>query len=300
MVKKLLIVGAGIATAAAAAGYVAARGQWRQWGIDPEEASRSLPGDDLVPDAEAVDTRGIDIAAPPAVVWPWLLQMGYGRAGWYSYDQLDMNHPSADRILPGFQSLAVGDVLPTDPGGGFEVKIADPDQALVVYIDRALVEAQRGPISKGVPKGVPAEGKAAEVETAAAETAKAEGPEAAAAETAEAPKGEIADASMNVRATGAYLDRAVSGDFAASWAFVLEARDGGTRLIERFRARMEPPTTASGRAMPLARAMLGFGVFVMVRRQMLGIRDRVEGRPVRARAVRAPRLARPATGASTD
>jgi hypothetical protein len=52
--------------------------------------------------------------------------------------------------------------------------------------------------------------------------------------------------------------------------------------------------------MPLARAMLGFGVFVMVRRQMLGIRDRVEGRPVRARAVRAPRLARPAGGVSSD
>jgi hypothetical protein len=290
MVKKLLIVGAGLASAAAAAGYVAARGQWRQWGIDPDEVRRALPGDELVPDAEAVDTRGIDIAAPPAVVWPWLVQMGYGRAGWYSYDQLDMNHPSADRILPEFQSLAVGDLLPTDPGGGFEVKIAEPDRALVVYIDRALVETQRGPAAKGGVEGAPAEGTTTE----AAEAAQAD------AAAPEAPKGEIADASMNVRATGAYLDRAVSGDFAASWAFVLEPRDEGTRLIERFRARMEPPTTASGRAMPLARTMLGFGVFVMVRRQLLGIRDRVEGRPVRARAMKAPRLARPAAGASAD
>jgi hypothetical protein len=284
MVKKLLIVGAAIASAAAAAGYVAARGQWRQWGIDPEEANQALPGDDLVPGAEAVDTRGINIAAAPAVVWPWLVQMGYGRAGWYSYDQLDMNQPSADRILAEHQSLSVGDLLPTDPGGGFEVKIAEPDHALVVYIDRALVEAQRGPMGKGGAKDVSAAGEAAEAE----------------AVEGDSPKGEIADASMNVRATGAYLDRAVSGDFAASWAFVLEPRDEGTRLIERFRARMEPPTTGSARAMPLARTMLGFGVFVMVRRQMLGIRDRVEGRPVRARAVHAPRLARPAAGASAD
>ena len=71
------------------------------------------------------------------------------------------------------------------------------------------------------------------------------------------------------------------GDFQASWTFVLEPTSGGTtRLIERFRGRMEP---VDGRPAPpaIAGKALVFGLFVMVRRQMLGIRDRAEGRPIR-------------------
>ena len=258
MLKRLFIVGAGVAGTAAVYGALTAREAWRDWGVEPSEASEALPGDDLVADAQATDTRGIDIAAPPEAVWPWLVQMGYGRAGWYSYDQLDMNHPSASRILPEHQSLAVGDVLPTDPGGGFEVRVVEPDHALVAYLDRSLVEAQRG----GQGAGPSGEGTA-------------EGPVAA---------------SANVRATGAYLDRAVRGDFAASWAFVLRRHGEGTRLIERFRARMEPPGATPGQRSDrggLGRRLLGFGVFIMVRRQMLGIRDRVEGR-LHQRGVPAP------------
>jgi hypothetical protein len=258
MLRKLFIVGAGIAGTAAVYGALTAREAWRRWGVEPAEAADALPGDELVADAQASDTRGIDIAAPPDKVWPWLVQMGYGRAGWYSYDQLDMNHPSADRILPEYQALGVGDVLPTDPGGGFEVKVVEPAHALVAYVDRPMVEAQRG--HKGAPVA-----------------------EAASPAEAEAPvEPGIEAASANVRATGAYLDKAVSGDFAASWAFVLEPRGEGTRLIERFRVRMEPPASTSGqpaRIGEFGRKLLGFGVFVMVRRQMLGIRDRVEGRP---------------------
>jgi hypothetical protein len=254
MLRKLLIVGAGVAGTAAVYGAMTARDAWRRWGVESSEALKALPGDELVADAQAVDTRGIDIAAPPEAVWPWLVQMGYGRAGWYSYDQLDMNHPSADRILPDCQSLAVGDVLPTDPGGGFEVRVVEPDQALVAYVDRSLVEAQRG--RKGTEPIKSAEGQPADAGIEAAST--------------------------NVRATGAYLDRAVTGDFAASWAFVLAPRGEGTRLIERFRVRMEPPAAKSAqpaKSGDVMRMLLGFGVFVMVRRQMLGIRDRVEGRP---------------------
>lgn len=246
MLKKLFVAGAAIASASALAGYVSARTIWRTWGHDPAEAERALPGDDLVADPRAVDTRGIDIAATPDRVWPWLVQMGYGRAGWYSYDQMDMNHPSLDHVDAALQGLAVGDILPTHPGGGFEVKVLEPDHALVVYSDRALVNAQ------------------------AAATKPEEGIDAA---------------SANVRATGAYLDKAMTGDFAASWAFVLEPKaDGGTRLIERFRASVVAPERAAGTAStipPFAFSILGFGVFVMIRRQMLGIRDRVEGRPIK-------------------
>jgi hypothetical protein len=253
MLKRLILVGVGVAGTAAAYGALTAREAWRRWGVDPSDASEALPGDELVDAAQAVDTRSIDIAAPPEAVWPWLVQMGYGRAGWYSYDQLDMNHASADRVLPEFQTLTVGGVLPTDPGGGFEVKVLDPNHALVAYVDRPLVEAQRGHRD---------DGDAGDVE---------EGAQAG-----------LEAASANVRATGAYLDRAVAGDFAASWAFVLRPNGTGTRLIERFRVRMEPPGPRSGRGTnlgELGRTLLGFGMFVMVRRQMLGIRDRVEQRP---------------------
>jgi hypothetical protein len=245
MFKRLFVVGAAVASAAAAVGFVKVRAQFRTWGIDPEEASKPLPGDELVPDAEAIDTRGIDIAAPPKDVWPWLVQMGYGRAGWYSYDELDMDRPSADRIVPELQELEVGDLLPTHPGGGFEVRIVEPRKALVVYADRSLVEAQ--------------------------------------AEAANVAGESLGTASTNVRATGMYLDKSMPGDFQASWAFVLEPRpEGRSRLIERFRGRMELP--AESTTPPFAPAIAGkallFGLFVMVRRQMLGIRDRVEGRPI--------------------
>ena len=91
----------------------------------PDQASRRLPGDEIVPEPVAIETRGITIDAPPATVWPWLVQMGYGRAGWYSYDQLDQRGASADEIVPAWQELAVGDILPTHPGGGFEVAILE-------------------------------------------------------------------------------------------------------------------------------------------------------------------------------
>lgn len=100
------------------------------------EAERlALPGDELVPDARLQLDHDIEIDAPPAAVWPWLVQMGGQRAGWYSWDRLDNGgHPSADRILPEHQHLAVGDTIPMRPIGteGFEVIRIDPQRALVL------------------------------------------------------------------------------------------------------------------------------------------------------------------------
>jgi hypothetical protein len=68
-----------------------------------------LPGDKLLPRAHFVATRAVSIAAPPADVWPWLVQTGYRRAGFYSYDWLDsLGRRSSTRILPEFQTLSVG------------------------------------------------------------------------------------------------------------------------------------------------------------------------------------------------
>jgi hypothetical protein len=217
---------------------------WRTWGIDPLEARKPLPGDDLVPNPTAIDTRGIIIDAPPDAVWPWLVQMGYGRGGWYSYDQLDMLGKSADRILPAYQGIAVGDVLPTSPNSGFVVRVAEPARALVLYSDTESVAAEAA--------------KAVEAKVAA-------GPEV--------PAG--------LAATGAIL-RTTPPDFAASWAFELEPLDGGrTRFIERFRVRF-------GAASPGFRVIapvMGFGVFVMMQRQMRGILARAERTAVAPAAV---------------
>ncbi len=95
----------------------------------------TLPGDDLLPDARAEVTHHVDIQAPPERVWPWLVQMGRRRGGWYSWDLLDNGGvPSADRIVPELQQLAVGDILPIKASGseGFAVLVLDPPRALVL------------------------------------------------------------------------------------------------------------------------------------------------------------------------
>ena len=72
-----------------------------------------MPGDELVPGAHVFCTRAITIDAPPEAVWPWLVQVGFGKAGFYSNDLLDnVAHPSADRILDEFQDPKVGDWVP--------------------------------------------------------------------------------------------------------------------------------------------------------------------------------------------
>ena len=228
MRMRIAIAGAVIGTAA---GITIGRTVrwWRTWGVDPIEASKPLAGDDLVPTPTAIITRGITIDAPPQAVWPWLAQMGFGRAGWYSYDRMDMRGKSVDRIVPEWQKLEVGDVMPVSPDGGFAVRVVDPGQALVLFTDTSIVAGQ------------------------------------AAAASAERP-----DVPVGLAASGAMLSQ-IPQDFAASWAFVLEPIDGGrTRLIERFRARFGP----SGPAFKVVGPFMGFGVFVMLQRQMLGIRDR--------------------------
>ncbi len=110
-----------------------------RWGATDEEAHRSMPGDDLVPNPDIAFTRAITISAPPQAVWPWLAQMGYRRAGWYSYDRFDNDGIHVHRIIPELQTLNVGDVMLTGPEGGFRVEAIDPGRMLVLKIDRASV-----------------------------------------------------------------------------------------------------------------------------------------------------------------
>ena len=84
-----------------------------RWGATDEEIRGAMPGDELVPKAAFNATRGITIDAPPELVWPWIVQMGHGRAGFYSYDLLDnAGYASAESVLAEYQRPQVGDWVP--------------------------------------------------------------------------------------------------------------------------------------------------------------------------------------------
>ena len=214
--RIIRMIGLALASALVASGVVYfafVRPKVRGWGLDPHEAELPLPGDELIDEPSHVETRGITIHAPISKVWPWLVQMGFGRAGWYSYDMMDSAKSSAAGILPEFQDLKVGDVMPTHPGGGFLVKVADAERALVLYTDTDLLRSQSG----------------------------REGNES-------------------------------YPEIQASWAFYLQPEDTGTRLIERFRAK----TPGSGPATAVLGEIMGTGIVLMTRKQMLSIKERVE------------------------
>jgi hypothetical protein len=81
-----------------------------RWGATDEEVCAPMAGDRIVPAASFIATRAVTIGAPPEQVWPWIVQMGYGRAGFYTYDLVDnAGHPSADDVLEDYQDFAVGD-----------------------------------------------------------------------------------------------------------------------------------------------------------------------------------------------
>jgi len=105
-----------------------------------EEKQRAMPGDFLVPAPMGVVTHAVTINASPERVWPWLAQMGAGRAGWYSHDWIDNGgHPSANAILPEHQHVAPGDIMPATPGmtDAFCVVTARPPHDLVLTVPEA-------------------------------------------------------------------------------------------------------------------------------------------------------------------
>jgi hypothetical protein len=107
-----------------------------------DEDRRPLPGDELLPDAKIRWTHGITMRAWPTEIWPWLVQMGCRRAGWYSYDGLDNGGvPSADRIVPELQRVEVGDLFPWTPNAtdGFIVRAVEPERARILGVDAVPV-----------------------------------------------------------------------------------------------------------------------------------------------------------------
>jgi hypothetical protein len=143
MMKKICR-GLVILGAAAAGAYGLFIRTWHlHWGATDEEVQQSLPGDTLIPHSKMETTRAITIQAQPADIWPWLVQMGTGRAGWYSYAWLENLLPrgargagitNAEQIIPAFQHLEIGDSIPLSPTTGLTVAAIDPSHVLALRL----------------------------------------------------------------------------------------------------------------------------------------------------------------------
>ena len=108
-----------------------------RWGATPSDLGRVMAGDGLLDTATYSGTLAVTVHAPAEDIWPWLVQIGYQRGGLYSYDWLDrlvgyLDRPSATRILPEFQHLAVGDKIPLGRGPSWPVGAIEPYRALVL------------------------------------------------------------------------------------------------------------------------------------------------------------------------
>lgn len=143
--SKPALVGGGLALAGAAA---LAAYQWglrpwyEHWGATPEEFKAAMPGDELVPQPAITRTKAVTIQAPPAQVWPWLVQMGQDKAGLYSYEFIEnrllgCDMHNSNTIVPEWQQLQVGDLVrlfPKERQGPppYTVALIEPEQALVM------------------------------------------------------------------------------------------------------------------------------------------------------------------------
>jgi len=192
-----------------------------RWGATDAEAAASLPGDDLVSQPKISATHAISVQGSVSDVWPWLVQIGQGRAGFYSYEGIEnlmgLNIHNSDRILPEFQDLKVGAVVPVAPdGAGVPVAFLEPNRSLVLG---GRVDAQtKGPLA------------------------------------------------LEDKSPGAYYE--------TSWCFFLQPIDAHTtRLIERFRMDWGPDTIGNNL---FYRGILEPGSFIMERKMLLGIKERVE------------------------
>ncbi|CDZ89730.1 conserved hypothetical protein [Rhodococcus ruber] len=189
------------AVTTAVSAFVLYRRWHRRWGATTAECAGPMPGDDILSSAAFSATRALTIDAPAECVWPWIVQVGYNRAGFYSYDRLDnLGRPSATTIDPRLQCVEVGDVAapmasPATAATSFRVHSFDPGRYLV--------------------------------------WAKPD----------------------------------------STWSWRLDPVDGGrrTRLVSRLQAAYRPTPS-----LPLTVALMELADFPMMRRMLLGIRERAE------------------------
>lgn len=129
-----------VATRSIAAAFFGFYRPWQlRWGATAEEISHRMTGDEVVPNPTFNATRAVTIEAPPETVWPWLVQIGFGRAGWYSYDLLDnLARHSSEQVVPALQHIEVGDLIPLGPGKntGMRVKEFETGRSIVWWDDK--------------------------------------------------------------------------------------------------------------------------------------------------------------------
>jgi hypothetical protein len=133
----VVVAGGAAACGAAACGAVSLLRRWQLgWGATPDERGASLPGDELLAGADLTATRAVTVRASAAEVWPWIAQLGQGRGGLYSYDALEnlvgCDIHSADRIVPEWQDVRVGDEFRLHPEIALAVARVEPERALVI------------------------------------------------------------------------------------------------------------------------------------------------------------------------
>lgn len=120
------------------------RGQLR-WGATDDEVTAPLPGDALVAEPDLVATRAITIRARPVEIWPWIVQLGQNRGGFYSYDALEnlvgCDIHSSDRIVPEWQEVHPGDPVHLAPELALTVAVVDPPRAFVLTGGVPMAEA---------------------------------------------------------------------------------------------------------------------------------------------------------------
>ncbi|MFI6225113.1 SRPBCC family protein [Nocardia salmonicida] len=132
-----LAIGTATYVAGLALGYsVLLRKRIANWGATRDEAERTMPGDELLANPDIRTTRAITVAADPAAIWPWLVQIGPGRGGAYTYDWIEnllgLDMHSADEILPEFQHPALGDVIALGTNGPrMRIGVLEADRSLV-------------------------------------------------------------------------------------------------------------------------------------------------------------------------
>jgi hypothetical protein len=103
------------------------------WGATDEEVGRAMVGDEIVKNPTFNATRAVTINAPANEIWPWIVQIGYRRAGFYSWDRLDnAGIPSAEQLLPEFQTLKAGDTIPLDSETDATVQSLEPNKHLLL------------------------------------------------------------------------------------------------------------------------------------------------------------------------
>jgi hypothetical protein len=134
--RRGFVVGVTVIGSAAAAYVLSARRLQFGWGATEEESDGPLVGDHLIATADLTATRAITIGASADDVWPWIAQLGQGRGGFYSYDFLEnlvgCDIHSADRIVPEWQDVAVGDEVKLFPEGPLEVAAVEAGRSLVI------------------------------------------------------------------------------------------------------------------------------------------------------------------------